>query len=198
MHRKFNSRWGALVLAAVLTVSLPFAERTLAQDAGADIIDTASRAEGFGTLLTALDAAGLTETLRGEGPFTVFAPTNEAFEALPEGTLDGLLAPENSEQLTDVLGTHVVGHVPLCRPDRRRHARDAERPAARRDARRRCGDGRRSAHRGQRHSRLERPDPRSPDADPALTVRARTVWCRHRLGGRGAQPRSSFGEPITT
>ena len=60
-----------------------------AQDA--DIIDTASQADGFSTLLTAIDAAGLTETLKGEGPFTVFAPTNEAFEAMDQGVLADLL-----------------------------------------------------------------------------------------------------------
>ena len=62
---------------------------------------------GFTTLVAAVDAAGLTETLSGEGPFTVFAPTDEAFDALPEGTLDSLLADQAA--LTDVLTYHVVG-----------------------------------------------------------------------------------------
>lgn len=77
-----------------------------AQDA--DIIDTASQADGFSTLLTAIDAAGLTETLKGEGPFTVFAPTNEAFEAMDQDVLADLLKPENSAALAAVLTFHVV------------------------------------------------------------------------------------------
>ncbi len=73
-----------------------------------DIVDTAMEAEGFETLVAAVDAAGLVETLKGEGPFTVFAPTDEAFAALPEGTLDELLMDENSDQLTSILTYHVV------------------------------------------------------------------------------------------
>jgi hypothetical protein len=72
-----------------------------------DIIATATAAEGFDTLLAALDAAGLTETLQGEGPFTVFAPTDEAFAALPEGTVDALLQ-DPTGALTDILLYHVV------------------------------------------------------------------------------------------
>jgi uncharacterized surface protein with fasciclin (FAS1) repeats len=76
-----------------------------AQEAG-DIVDVAAAAGQFETLLTAVEAAGLAETLRSGGPFTVFAPTDEAFEALPEGTLDGLLA--DTEKLRSVLTYHVV------------------------------------------------------------------------------------------
>jgi uncharacterized surface protein with fasciclin (FAS1) repeats len=64
--------------------------------------------EDFSTLLEAVGAAGLGETLSGEGPFTVFAPTDAAFEALPEGTLQSLLEPENQDQLTGILTYHVV------------------------------------------------------------------------------------------
>ncbi|MBM3695098.1 MAG: fasciclin domain-containing protein [Actinobacteria bacterium] len=71
-----------------------------------DIVDTAVGAGSFGTLVTAVQAAGLVETLKGEGPFTVFAPTDAAFAALPEGALDGLLA--DIPALTDVLLYHVV------------------------------------------------------------------------------------------
>jgi uncharacterized surface protein with fasciclin (FAS1) repeats len=72
-----------------------------------DIVDTAVEAGSFTTLVTAVQAAGLEETLRGEGPFTVFAPTDEAFAAVPKETLDALLAdPEGA--LTDVLTYHVV------------------------------------------------------------------------------------------
>ncbi|GIL36105.1 fasciclin domain-containing protein [Phycicoccus sp. DTK01] len=75
--------------------------------ASADIVDTAVAAGGFTTLATALEAAGLVETLKGEGPYTVFAPTDEAFTALPAGTLDDLLADPQGA-LTDVLTYHVV------------------------------------------------------------------------------------------
>ena len=68
----------------------------------------ASNAPNLTTLVAAVQAAGLAETLAGEGPFTVFAPTNEAFEALPEGTVENLLKPENKDQLTKVLLSHVV------------------------------------------------------------------------------------------
>ncbi|MFG6175660.1 fasciclin domain-containing protein [Halomonas sp. THAF12] len=74
----------------------------------ADIVDTAVEAGQFETLVAAVKAAGLVETLKGEGPFTVFAPTDEAFAALPAGTVDDLLKPENSETLTSVLTYHVV------------------------------------------------------------------------------------------
>ncbi len=74
----------------------------------ADIVDTASEAGSFTTLIAAVEAAGLVETLKGEGPFTVFAPTDEAFAALPEGTLDDLLLEENRDQLVSILTYHVV------------------------------------------------------------------------------------------
>ncbi len=73
-----------------------------------DIVDTAIADGRFTTLVAALQAAELVETLKGEGPFTVFAPTDEAFAALPAGTLDSLLLPENKQQLTDILLYHVV------------------------------------------------------------------------------------------
>jgi uncharacterized surface protein with fasciclin (FAS1) repeats len=72
------------------------------------IVDTAKEAGTFETLLAAAQAAGLVETLSGEGPFTVFAPTDEAFAALPEGTVDSLLLPENKDQLTAILTYHVI------------------------------------------------------------------------------------------
>jgi uncharacterized surface protein with fasciclin (FAS1) repeats len=74
----------------------------------ADIVDTAASAGSFETLVTAVEAAGLVETLKGEGPFTVFAPTDEAFARLPEGTVDDLLKPENKDQLVAILTYHVV------------------------------------------------------------------------------------------
>jgi uncharacterized surface protein with fasciclin (FAS1) repeats len=71
-----------------------------------NIVETAVDAGSFTTLVAAVEAAGLVETLSGEGPFTVFAPTDEAFAALPEGTVEGLL--EDTEALTAVLTYHVV------------------------------------------------------------------------------------------
>ena len=73
-----------------------------------DIVDTAVAAGSFETLAAALTAAGLIDTLKGEGPFTVFAPTDEAFAKLPAGTVESLLKPENKEQLTNILTYHVV------------------------------------------------------------------------------------------
>lgn len=73
-----------------------------------DIVDTAIGAGQFKTLAAALDAAGLVSTLKGDGPFTVFAPTDNAFAKLPAGTLESLLKPENKQKLVDVLTYHVV------------------------------------------------------------------------------------------
>jgi uncharacterized surface protein with fasciclin (FAS1) repeats len=73
-----------------------------------DIVDTAVAAGSFKTLAAALKAAGLVETLKGKGPFTVFAPTDEAFAKLPAGTVENLLKPENKAQLTAILTYHVV------------------------------------------------------------------------------------------
>ena len=74
----------------------------------ADIVDTAVKAGQFNTLAAALKAAGLVDTLKGPGPFTVFAPTDDAFKKLPEGTVENLLKPENKAQLVKVLTYHVV------------------------------------------------------------------------------------------
>lgn len=73
-----------------------------------DIVSIASDTENLSTLVTAVKAAGLVETLKSEGPFTVFAPTNEAFAALPEGTLESLLKEENRDKLIQILTYHVV------------------------------------------------------------------------------------------
>jgi uncharacterized surface protein with fasciclin (FAS1) repeats len=82
-------------------------EDDMAEEDGDDIVDTAVAAGDFTTLVAAVQAAGLEETLRGEGPFTVFAPTDDAFAALPAGTVDTLLE-DPSGQLTDILTYHVV------------------------------------------------------------------------------------------
>lgn len=81
-------------------------DEEMADEAMEDIVDTAVSAGDFTTLVAAVEAAGLVDTLKGEGPFTVFAPTDAAFAALPEGTVEGLLA--DTEALTEVLTYHVV------------------------------------------------------------------------------------------
>lgn len=91
-----------LALTAVAAFSAP------AFAADKDIVDTAVGAGSFTTLVAAVEAAGLVETLKGEGPFTVFAPTDAAFAALPEGTVENLLKPENKDQLVAVLTYHVI------------------------------------------------------------------------------------------
>jgi uncharacterized surface protein with fasciclin (FAS1) repeats len=77
-------------------------------EAPKDIVDVASGSADHSTLVAAVKAAGLVETLKGAGPFTVFAPTNAAFSALPAGTVDGLLKPEKKDDLTKILTYHVV------------------------------------------------------------------------------------------
>jgi uncharacterized surface protein with fasciclin (FAS1) repeats len=84
-------------------------EAEVMEEAGTGtIVEVASSTEGFSTLVTAVSAAGLVDTLNGEGPFTVFAPTDDAFAALPAGVLDALLLPENKDVLTQILTYHVV------------------------------------------------------------------------------------------
>ena len=73
-----------------------------------DIVDTAASAGSFKTVVAAIEAAGLAETLKGTGPFTVFAPTDEAFAKLPAGTVETLLKPENKDKLVQILTYHVV------------------------------------------------------------------------------------------
>ena len=94
------------VLAAVF--ALVVAAPLRAQDAKKDIVDTAVSAGSFKTLVAAVKAAGLVDTLKGAGPFTVFAPTDEAFAKLPAGTVEELLKPENKDKLVAILTYHVV------------------------------------------------------------------------------------------
>src|SRR5690606_28753010 len=88
------------------TAEVPKAEQKA--EAKKDIVDTAVGAGQFNTLVAAVKAAGLAETLKGEGPLTVFAPTDEAFKKIPEATLQDLLKPENKEKLAAILTYHVV------------------------------------------------------------------------------------------
>ncbi|RDC69800.1 fasciclin domain-containing protein [Rhodovulum sp. 12E13] len=91
---------------AALATATALAVPTFAAAQEADIVDTAVAAGDFETLVAAVQAAGLVETLKGEGPFTVFAPTDAAFDALPEGTVESLL--EDTDALTEILTYHVV------------------------------------------------------------------------------------------
>jgi uncharacterized surface protein with fasciclin (FAS1) repeats len=95
-----NAKVSAYAIAAMLVAASPAA--------AADIVETAVSNGSFKTLAAALQAAGLVETLKGKGPYTVFAPTDEAFKKLPAGTVENLLKPENKTQLQKVLTYHVV------------------------------------------------------------------------------------------
>jgi len=90
-----------------LSLSLALVSPAFAADKK-DIVDTAVAAGKFKTLVAAVKAAGLVDTLKGDGPFTVLAPTDEAFAKLPAGTLDMLLKPENKEKLVSILTYHVI------------------------------------------------------------------------------------------
>ncbi len=97
----FRRTFIAMTAATAMMSSAAFA-------ADMDIVDTAVGAGTFTTLVAAVGAAGLVDTLKGEGPFTVFAPTDEAFAALPAGTVEDLLKPENKDKLAAILTYHVV------------------------------------------------------------------------------------------
>lgn len=93
------------MLALTALLALPV---SAAQAGTKDIVDTAAGAGKFNTLVAAVKAAGLVDTLKGKGPFTVFAPTDEAFAKLPKGTVESLLKPENKDKLVEILTYHVV------------------------------------------------------------------------------------------
>ena len=108
-------RMTALILATTATMAFAASDGSenpmvggAAMMADKDIIDNAVNSADHTTLVAAVQAAGLVETLKGAGPFTVFAPVNAAFEALPAGTVDTLLMPENKDQLVGVLTYHVI------------------------------------------------------------------------------------------
>jgi transforming growth factor-beta-induced protein len=106
MRAKYNCTFRMLTLLLVgLLVSQIGCKKTAEQK---DVVDTAVAAGDFNTLVTAIKAAGLVETLKGKGPFTVFAPTDEAFAKLPAGTVENLLKPENKQKLVSILTYHVV------------------------------------------------------------------------------------------
>ena len=104
---KFVNAVRAITIALSLTV-VAFPSAAADRKHKMDIVDTAVHAEIFGTLAAALSAANLIDVLKGNGPFTVFAPSDEAFSKLPGGTVENLLKPENMDQLVAVLTYHVV------------------------------------------------------------------------------------------
>ena len=99
-----------IFVALIATLGVAFAANAghHESDKKGDIVDVAVSAGQFNTLAAALEAADLVDTLKGDGPFTVFAPTDEAFSKLPAGTIEHLLKPENRDQLTAILTYHVV------------------------------------------------------------------------------------------
>ena len=105
-----------LFAAAAFSLAAAFAAPQASYAADKDIVDTAVGAGSFTTLVAAVQAAGLVDVLKGDGPFTVFAPTDAAFAALPEGTVESLLLPENKDQLVAILTYHVVPGVVMS-PD---------------------------------------------------------------------------------
>jgi uncharacterized surface protein with fasciclin (FAS1) repeats len=96
------------IIALALGIVLLSSPAIASNHTSMDIVDTAVKAGSFNTLVAAVKAAGLVETLKGDGPFTVFAPTDEAFAKLPPGTVENLLKPENRDQLKALLLYHVV------------------------------------------------------------------------------------------
>lgn len=100
VRRAFARPVVAVMLAGTLAIAAPAK--------AADIVDTAAKAGSFNTLITAAKAAGLVDTLKGRGPLTVFAPTDEAFAKLPKGTVEDLLKPANKAKLQSILKYHVV------------------------------------------------------------------------------------------
>ena len=104
---KFRNHMTPLLTAAVVGGVMFLFSGTVARAAD-DIVDTAAKAGSFKTLVAAVKAAGLVDTLKGEGPFTVFAPTDQAFKKLPKGTVESLLKPENKAKLVAILTYHVV------------------------------------------------------------------------------------------
>ncbi len=98
----------AVAMAFALAATTSFGTATAADSKGKTIVETPVAADGFNTLVDAVKAAGLVDVLSSKGPFTVFAPTDEAFAALPDGTLETLLKPENKDTLVGILKYHVV------------------------------------------------------------------------------------------
>ena len=121
MTLRFNARLATIALTAAMAAAvMPAMAQVMVGGApmlaSKDIIDNAVNSKDHTTLVAAVKAAGLVETLKGPGPFTVFAPTNAAFAALPAGTVDTLLKPESKPTLTKVLTYHAVSYTHLTLP----------------------------------------------------------------------------------
>ncbi|MFB6273360.1 MAG: fasciclin domain-containing protein [Salinibacter sp.] len=106
--KDFLSRISLVVAGLALLVGPVFGQQSDMAEKSPDLVDTAVQSDNLNTLVKALKAADLAGALKGEGPFTVFAPTDAAFEALPDGQLKALLKPENKAQLQSILKYHVV------------------------------------------------------------------------------------------
>lgn len=106
--KTFKSLMIALMIGSFIYAGNTQAQKDMKMKPKMDIVDLAVSTDFLSTLVAAVKAGGLVETLKGDGPFTVFAPTNDAFAALPEGTLEMLLKPENKDKLVQILTYHVV------------------------------------------------------------------------------------------
>jgi uncharacterized surface protein with fasciclin (FAS1) repeats len=157
------------ILAAALVLTIP----AFAGPNDSDIVDVAVGAGSFNTLVTAVQAAGLVDALKGDGPFTVFAPTDEAFAKLPAGTVESLLEPKNIDQLKSILTYHVIPGKVM--------AASVTGSETRLHHRRRQRDDRRCDGRFHRRRRQQRRDPRHRHRPPSV----RSVAQRNRAD---AQP----------
>ena len=193
-------KFTAIALAAILSaVAIPALAQVMVGGApmysNKDIVDNAVNSKDHTTLVAAVKAAGLVPTLKGAGPFTVFAPTNAAFAALPAGTVDTLLKPENKPALTKVLTYHVVAgkmdSAALIEGDRRRRRQgDADRGLGRhahRDPERQHDHAeRRVGRHGPRHDPRRRPverrHPRRRQGPAAEVDRPGAEAARARFG----------------
>ena len=128
-----SAAFSVLALTATITAPARAEEKTVMVGGAAmfpskNIVQNAVNSKDHTTLVAAVKAAGLVETLESKGPFTVFAPTNSAFGKLPAGTVETLVKPENKATLTKILTYHVVpGKLAAVRPDRRQEAQDRRR-----------------------------------------------------------------------
>ena len=151
----------AIVTLAAVAVLVPFSGQPRVHAQSQDIVDTAVAAGSFKTLAAALKAADLIDTLKGKGPFTVFAPTDDAFAKLPKGTVEDLLKPENKAKLTAILTYHVVaGKVMAADVLKLKSAKTVNGKSVQIDGRRRNRDGRQRQGGQDRHRYVERRDPR--------------------------------------
>ena len=197
-----------LALTATITAPARAEEKTVMVGGAAmypskNIVQNAVNSKDHTTLVAAVKAAGLVDTLEGPGPFTVFAPTNDAFGKLPAGTVDTLVKPENKATLTKILTYHVVpGKLDGRRPDRRQEAEDRRRRRADRqeDGRqgldRRCQGRQVDGHDRERQS-VQRRDPCGRHRADAGVLSSRALLTGPNRGewmGEPGQPGSLFRE----